>query len=362
MHKNDKTLPPWQPERFAQRRRNLEARACIMRAVRDYFHRLEFVEVETPALQVSGGLEPHLQAFKTRFIGPDGREHPMQLHTSPEFAMKKLLVAGMERIFQIARVFRNGEAASLHEPEFAMLEWYRADSGYRQIMDDSEGLLRAVAEALGIGAFWHGDKTADARAAFERLSVAQAFERYAGIDILELVGPDPLYPDATLLAPAVRALGLHVAADNSWDDLFFRVFLDRIEPQLGVGQPTILTDYPVSMAALSRPRADDPRLAERFEIYVCGLELANAFGELTDAHEQKRRFEADMALKEHLYGERYPIDPDFIAALEHGMPEAGGIALGLDRLAMLCTGARHIRDVLWLPVDLGSVALGRETL
>ncbi|MEM6903749.1 MAG: amino acid--tRNA ligase-related protein, partial [Pseudomonadota bacterium] len=178
-----------------------------------------------------------------------------------------------------------------------------------------------------------------------------AFERHVGIDIMATIGPDDWKPDVALLVPVAKQLGYHVANDDRWDDLFFRIFLDRIEPKLGIGKPTILYDYPVSMAALSRPSADNPRLAERFELYICGLELANAFGELTDAHEQHRRFEADMDLKEQLYGERYPIDDDFIAALRHGMPEAGGIALGIDRLAMVFSGAEHIDQVCWLPID-----------
>jgi len=342
--------PWWRPDRLARRRANLEKRAAILAATRAWFTGQGFLEVETPALQVSPGLEPHLVAFATSIRDPgatDGR--PLYLHTSPEFAMKKLLAGGMERIFQLARVFRNAERSATHHPEFTMLEWYRAKTSYVALMEDCEGLLAAVAEAAGAGQFtWQG-KRCDASAPAERLTVAEAFKRECGIDLLA-TAPEPLNPSLDLLAAAAKPLGIAPRAGDRWDDLFFRIFMERIEPRLGIGRPTILRDYPISMAALSRPKANDPRLCERFELYICGLELANAFGELTDPFEQRRRFEADMALKERLYGTRYPIDEDFMAALEHGLPPCAGIALGMDRLVMLATGAEHIEDVLWAPV------------
>ena len=349
----NRALPYWHPENVAARRDNLLQRATMIRAIRDYFHGAGFVECETPALQVSPGLEPHLMAFATDYRGPDRAVHgQFHLHTSPEFAMKKLLVGGIPRLFQICRVFRNGEQAQLHQPEFTMIEWYRADAGYREIMADTEAMVKAAAAACGVTLCRQGERQCDPLADWEYLSVADAFQRYAGIDIMATIGPDDWNPDVSRLAPVARELGYHVAADDRWDDLFFRIFIDRIEPKLGVGSPTILYDYPVSMAALSRPSTGDPRLAERFELYICGVELANAFGELTDAAEQRRRFEADMDLKQALYGERYPIDDDFIAALEHGMPRAGGIALGIDRLAMVFCGVERIEEVCWLPVDV----------
>jgi len=343
------SAPWWRPDRFAARRRNLEARGRILGAVRGFFAGQGFTEVETPALQVSPGLEPHLNAFRTELKAPgqkSGRD--LYLHTSPEFAMKKLLAAGMENIFQFARVFRNGERSATHHPEFTMLEWYRANAGYESLMDDCDRLLAAAAAAVPAAEFaWSGRRCAAAPA--ERLSVAAAFQRHAGIDLLA-TAPDPLHPSLDRLAEAARPLGLNPHPGDRWDDLFFRIFLDHIEPKLGIGRPTILYEYPVSMAALSRPKAADPRVCERFEVYVAGLELANAFGELTDPAEQRRRFTADMDLKERLYGERYPIDEDFMAALQHGLPPAAGIALGIDRLVMLATGAAQIEDVLWAPV------------
>jgi len=344
--------PWWRPEPFAARLPRLRARAAMVDATRHFFREAGFDEVETPALQVSPGLEPHLRAFATELEEPFGGSRRLYLHTSPEFAMKKLLVAGVPRLFQLARVFRNGERAPTHHPEFTMLEWYRAGAGWRAIAEDCIALLRACLDAVppalrDPAGFRRGGLTADPSGAWEMLSVAEAFARHAGIDVLATVG------DPAALGAAAAAIGIAPRAGEAWDDLFFRIFLDRVEPRLGIGVPTVLHAYPASMAALARLDPDDPRVAERFEVYVCGLELANAFGELTDAAEQRRRFEADMDLKQRLYGERYPIDEDFLAALDHGMPEAAGIALGFDRLVMLATGAERIEDVLWVPVAGG---------
>jgi lysyl-tRNA synthetase class 2 len=348
------STPWWRPDRLAARRDGLIARGRILRATRDFFEAAGYLEVETPSLQVSPGLEPHLRAFATVLHDPrDGTARPRYLHTSPEFAMKKLLVGGtatgIDRIWQLAHVYRDGERGATHHPEFAMLEWYRAGASYRDLMAECEGLLRAAQKAAGGGALRRGGQRADAHLPFERLSMVEAFSRHAGIDLLA-TAPDPLAPDAALLAAGAARIGIAAHPGDDWETLFFRVFLERIEPRLGIGAPTILYDYPISMAALSRRKQDDPRLAERFELYVCGLELANAFGELTDSEEQRRRFLADQSRKQALYGDTYPIDEDFLAALEYGMPDCAGIALGFDRLVMLATGADHIEEVLWAPV------------
>jgi lysyl-tRNA synthetase class 2 len=342
--------PWWKPTRYARRRPNLLTRAAITRAVRDWFAAEGLVEVETPALQVSPGLEPHLDAFATLLKAPGLRDGlALRLHTSPEFAMKKLLVAGEPNLFQLARVFRNGERSATHHPEFTMLEWYRTGADYRVLMDDCAAILHRAADAAGCDRLaWQG-RSCDPRLAPERLTVQEAFRRACGIDLLA-TAPDPLAPDARLLAAEADRIGVRRAPDDRWDDMFFRIFLERIEPGLGVGRATLLHDYPVSMAALSRAKRADPRVAERVEMYVCGLELANGFSELADAAEQRRRFEADMDLKERIYGERYPIDEDFLAALAHGLPDCAGMALGFDRLAMLACGAERIEDVLWAPV------------
>lgn len=251
--------------------------------------------------------------------------------------MKKLLAGGIPKLFQFARVFRNAEGSALHHPEFTMLEWYRADAGYETIMADCTALLRQT----GVKELRWGEHVCDPLAEPERLTVVEAFQRYAGVDLFATIGN----PDALSAAS-----GIAMHAGDSWDDVFFRVMFEKIESKLGMGRPTILCEYPISMAALARAKPGDPRVAERFELYVCGVELANAFGELTDPEIQADRLEADMDMKEELYGVRWPVDDDFLAALEHGLPDCAGIALGFDRLVMLATGAKHIEDVLWLPV------------
>jgi elongation factor P--(R)-beta-lysine ligase len=345
----DMTTSWWQRERFAARLPILEARARIVAAIRHFFAARDFLEVDTPALQVSPGLEPHLMAFSTELVTPEGARRTLHLHTSPEFAMKKLLVAGLPRIFQLAHVFRNGERARTHHPEFTMLEWYRAGAAYRDLMEDCEALLRDVLAASGNDGFHWAGQRCDPAGGWQYLTVADAFARFCGIDILA-TAPDPLHPSLDLLAAASHDIGVVPHAGDDWEDLFFRLFLERIEPRLGVGTPTTLHDYPIALAALSRAKPEDARLAERFEIYVCGLELANAFGELTDMSVQRGRFAADRARKRALYGYDYPVDEDFLAALAHGMPESAGIALGVDRLVMLATGASSIEEVLFVPV------------
>jgi len=337
--------PPWRPDIFARRRPMLELRARLMAATRVFFAARDFLEVDTPALQVSPGLEPHLMAFATELVSADQQSRrTLYLHTSPEFAMKKLLAAGLPRIFQLAHVFRNGERASTHSPEFTMLEWYR-NGLYQEIVADTAALIRELAAVAGDGRVsWRGI-ACDLSAEPEIVTVQAAFGRHTGVDLLATLG------DMPALSNEARRIGVRVGEGDRWDDLVLRILAERIEPFLGAGRPAFLTEYPVEMAALARAKPGDPRVAERTELYVCGVELANGFGELTDAAEQRRRFDADMDLKESLYGTRYPLDEDFLAALAHGMPDSAGMALGFDRLAMLLAGAGQIDDILWLPVS-----------
>jgi lysyl-tRNA synthetase class 2 len=330
-------MTEWLPDKLSRRLPYLRERARLQAALRRWFEAEGFVEVETPILQVAPGAEVHLTGFATDWELPDGEEQVRWLHSSPEFAMKKLLAGGVPKLFQFARVFRNAEGSALHHPEFTMLEWYRAGVTYETIMADCAALLAGldVPELR-----WDGH-VCDPRAPAERLTVAQAFDRYAGVDLFATVG------SAEGLS---RASDVAMHEGDTWDDVFFRVMFDKIEQRLGMGRPTILCEYPISMAALARAKPGDPRVAERFELYVCGVELANAFGELTDPAIQRARLQADMDAKERLYGVRWPVDPDFLAALDHGLPDCAGIALGFDRLVMLATGASHIEDVLWLPV------------
>jgi lysyl-tRNA synthetase class 2 len=335
--------PWWAPENYADRRPRLLQRARIVKAVRGFFERQDFVEIEASALQVSPGNETHIAAFSTQFQPPGGAPRTYYLHSSPEFDCKKLLAAGERRIFSLAHVFRNGERSKFHHPEFTMLEWYRTDTPYRGLIDDCSALLKLVAEAAGAAEFHCGDSSLDPFRDPEILTVAEAFGRYAQIDLLAVL------EDRDALAARAQALGIRVSADDHWSDLFSKILSDRIERRLGHGRATILIDYPASEAALARRKPGDPRLAERFEFYGCGVELANAFGELTDPVEQRARFAQDMAERARLYGDSHPIDEDFLAALAF-MPEASGIALGLDRLVMLATGATNIEQVLWAPV------------
>jgi len=332
--------PWWAPHRHADRRPFLLARNAVAGAFRRWFEAEGFLEVEPAALAVSPGAEAHLHAFETEALSPAGERSRLYLHTSPEFAAKKLLAAGERRIFSLGKVWRNRERGPLHHPEFTLLEWYRAGAPHTQLMDDCAALLARAAEAAGSDRLvWRG-RTADPFATPERITVAEAFQRYADVDLLSAL------EDREALA---SRSGVRTAPDDTWADVFSRILVEKVEPRLGFGRPAILCEYPVSEAALARPAAHDPRVAERFELYACGVELANCFGELTDPAEQRRRFEAEMDEKARVYGERYPIDEDFLTALGQ-MPAASGGALGFDRLVMLATGATRIEQVIWTPV------------
>jgi lysyl-tRNA synthetase class 2 len=331
----------WLPERHADRRPMLLGRNRVKAALRRWFEREGFTEVECGAVQLSPGNETHLHGFATSWQPEGGAPEMRYLHTSPEFAAKKLLAAGETRIVDFARVWRNREAGPLHAPEFTMIEWYRAGADYAEVMADSIALCRTAA-AAGTGELrWRG-QSCDPAADAEELTLVEAFRRHVDIDL------ERVLEDRDGLAAAARVAGITVAADDSWSDLFSKVVVTRIEPNLGQGRLTLLKDYPVSEAALARPCPADPRFAERFEMYGCGVELANGFGELIDPQEQRRRFEADMDEKARLYGERYPIDEDFLSALSL-MPPASGVALGFERLALLALDGRHINEVIWTP-------------
>ncbi|KAA0698789.1 EF-P lysine aminoacylase GenX [Neorhizobium sp. P12A] len=340
--------PWWTPSVHADRRPFLIGRNAIQAALRGYFAREDFIEVDTATLQVSPGNEAHLHAFATEALTTDGQAAPFYLHTSPEFACKKLLAAGEQRIACFAHVYRNRERGPLHHPEFTMLEWYRAGESYESLMMDCMRILALAVETMKAKVLTYRGHLVDPFSGIDRISVAEAFDRYASIDLLASVAADGS-TDRAHLALEMKRAGLRVAEDDHWADLFSRVLVEKIEPNLGFGKATILDEYPVSEAALARPSARDPRVAERFELYACGVELANGFGELTNPAEQRRRFEIEMAEKARIYGETYPIDEDFLKALEI-MPEASGIALGFDRLVMLATGASRIDQVLWAPV------------
>jgi lysyl-tRNA synthetase class 2 len=345
MADHDQLSPWWSATRHADIRPFLAARSAITKAIRAWFDEQGFAEVETGILQVSPGNETHLHAPRTELTSATGALATRYLRTSPEFACKKLLAAGEPRIFEFARVFRDRERGDLHLPEFTMLEWYRADAPYDAVMADSVVIIAHAAQATGIGRFSFRGRSADPFAEPELLTVAAAFERFAGIDLLATIAGGE--GDRAGLAAAARTR-VRIADDDTWSDIFSKVLVEHIEPNLGQGRLTVLFEYPAPEAALARAKASDPRVAERFEIYACGVELANGFGELTDAQVQRRRFMQAMDEKARRYGERYPLDEDFLDAVAK-MPEASGVALGFDRLVMLAGGALRIDQVVWTP-------------
>jgi elongation factor P--(R)-beta-lysine ligase len=339
------TSPWWSPGRRADIRPFLAARGAVTKAVRAWFDEQGFAEVETGILQVSPGNETHLHAPRTVLTDANGAQAVRYLRTSPEFACKKLLAAGETKIFEFARVFRDRERGDLHLPEFTMLEWYRANAAYDVVMADAVVIIAHAAQATGIGRFSFRGKDADPFAEPELLTVAAAFDRYAGIDLLATTTDGE--GDRAKLA-LVAGERVRITDDDTWSDIFSKVLVEHVEPHLGQGRLTVLFEYPVPEAALARAKASDPRVAERFEVYACGVELANGFGELTDASEQRRRFTSAMDEKQRRYGERYPLDEDFLAAVAQ-MPEASGVALGFDRMVMLASGATRIDQVVWTP-------------
>jgi elongation factor P--(R)-beta-lysine ligase len=347
MAENDRISPWWSAARHTDVRPFLAARAAITRAVRSWFDEQGFTEVETGILQVSPGNETHLHAPRTELVTADGTRATRYLRTSPEFACKKLLAAGQAKIFELARVFRDRERGDLHLPEFTMLEWYRADATYDAVMADCIVLIAHAAQATGIGRFSFRGRSADPFAEPELLTVASAFERFAGVDLLDTVVDGK--GDRARLAAAVGQQ-IRIKEDDTWSDIFSKVLVEHVEPRLGQGRLTVLFEYPVPEAALARAKPSDPRVAERFEVYACGVELANGFGELTDAREQRQRFVEAMDQKQRRYGERYPLDEDFLDAVEM-MPEASGVALGFDRLVMLASGALRVDQVVWTPPE-----------
>ena len=315
----------------------LRKREIIIDSIRGFFKSEGFREVETPLAVPSPGMEPHLDAFELRGTHGGRRRY---LHTSPEYAMKKLLGAGSGNIFQMCKVFRDEPCSPHHLPEFTMLEWYRVGADYAALMCDCEKLLASAASALhgGTAFVWQGAQI-DFAPPFRRLSVRDAFEKHAGV---KLTFGESL---EELRAAAQRAGCPDIVSNDTWDDVFFKIFLRHVEPKIGVGRPEIIFDYPARMAALSRIKPDDPLVCERFELYAGGLELANAFGELTDAVEQRRRFEEDNALRRTLGRAELPIDEELLAALQT-MPACAGIALGVDRLVMLLLDEPDIRNVV----------------
>lgn len=315
----------------------MRARARLNAALRAFFAEAGYLEVETPALVPAAGMEPHIDPFEVPFVPETGvgQRRTLYLHTSPEYAMKRLLADGAPPIFEIAKVFRNGEVAAAHNPEFTLLEFYRPRADYRAIMADLEQALARAEQAVG------GAAGPFSKLPYERVTVREAVLRESGVDVLA-------HPEPASLRRAAQGAGVQVGGGEAWDDVFFHLFLQKVEPKLGRGRPTFLTEYPASMASLARLKPGDPQVAERVELYVEGVELANGFSELTDAQEQRRRLLEEQAQRQAAGRVLPPLDERFLEAVGK-MPEAAGIAVGLDRVLMLMVGAEEIVEVLAFP-------------
>ncbi len=324
-------------------RQKMAQRSLIIKAIRDFFWEQDFLEVETPQLVSLPSMEPYLEVFETTLLDEQQNSYRAFLTSSPEFSLKKLLAAGYENIFQICKSYRNQEGwSSRHNPEFTIIEWYRTHADYTQIMADCENLFRFIAQRLGQTELHFRGQLIDITGPWERLTMTEAFARFADIDVETMLHPKKLLAKAS-------EKGYAIDQNTTWEQAFDQIFLNEIEPKLGQGKPTILYEYPAEMAALSRRKASDSRFAERFEFYVAGLELGNAFSELTDADEQLRRLQADRKEKERLGRTLFDIDQDFIAALRSGLPPCAGIAVGVDRLVMLFLDAKTIQETLFFP-------------
>jgi lysyl-tRNA synthetase class 2 len=306
----------------------LKLRADMLAAIRAFFADRGVLEVETPLLASAPVTDLHLHALSCRYRGPDadgGRE--LFLQTSPEFAMKRLLAADSGAVFQICKAVRDGEAGGMHNPEFTILEWYRPGWDHHHLMDEVDELLQLV---LGT-------------APGERKTYASVFENHASIH--------PFSATDDELVNRVESLGVVAPEDLDRDDLLNLLLTHVVEPQLGHSCPTFVHDYPASQASLARVRPGDPPAAERFEVFSEGVELANGYHELNDPAEQRRRFEADNTARRTAGVPEVPIDERLLAAIEHGLPDCAGVALGIDRLLMLAAGTREISDVLAFPID-----------
>jgi EF-P lysine aminoacylase GenX len=330
-------------------------REKVLTAIRRFFADRRFHEIETPYLTGSLPPEFYLDVFETTLYSRDHTSRRMFLSTSPEPYIKKLLVAGIGNCFAVSKNFRNAEHTSrIHTPEFSVLEWYRTEADYTDIMRDCEELFLYIntylqrmedsqKEKRTTELVYQGKKI-NLSAPWERISMQEAFKKYANVDLSRVLTKD-------LLTPIAIKKGYRVEEHDTWEELFHQIFLNEIEKHLGRGKPTIIYDYPAQLAALSRKKKSDPRFAERFEFYIEGLELGNAYSELTDPKEQLERFEKEQQERKRLGKVEHPIDMDFIQALKVGMPSTGGIGVGVDRLIMLFSDVTDITDTLFFPIQ-----------
>lgn len=328
----------------------LELRAAALREIRAFFDEAGFLEVQTPILLSSPGQETHIRPFETEFDDPVNGRRRCYLVTSPEHHMKRLLGRGCQRIFQINSCFRDGESSSMHSPEFTMIEWYRTEAGYLEVAKDVERMVRRLWSNVfgGAGIPSAGGKRVDVATEWQHLTVSEAFVRYTGVDPLD-------YPETEVdrFRSASRQRGFVLADTDSWEDVFFKLMIEAVEPALGgLRHAVFLKDYPSELAALARISPRDHRVAERLELYIGGVELANGFSELTDGREQRRRFMAQRAARRLLPVPTLPLDEPFLRMLSEGrMPIAAGMALGLDRLFAVLAGIGDIHHTRAFSMD-----------
>lgn len=332
-------------------------REKVIRAIHEYFWKKDYKEVEVPLLAATLPAESYVEVFETRLLDRDRTSYPAYLTTSPEIFLKKLLTAGIGNCFSITKSFRNTETfSSTHNPEFTLLEWYRTEADYKDLMGDTEQLFVEIYKAMlpkikNLKLTYQG-KVYDLTPPWERLSMSEAFKRYADMDLESALTLDPMKQMA-------MSKGYTVEIDTTWEELFHQIYLNEIEPHLGKKMPTIIYDFPAPMSALAKKKTDDPRFAERFELYIAGLELGDCYSELTDWKEQEERFIQETKERKNKNLISYPYDQDFIEALKSGMPKCAGLALGIDRVVMLFADVKSIQDTLFFPAcemwsDLGN--------
>lgn len=350
--------------------KNLKIRDRILRTIREFFWERDFIEVETPVLVPAVIPESYLEYFTTYLSDRRGSKRNMFLTASPEASLKKLLVEGIGDCFEITRSFRNTETDSnTHLPEFTILEWYRVGVDYRKIMEDCEELLTAIClkiknqnanikiteknSKINYSIEYNG-QAVNVSPAWERISVPESLDRFTGISFDDITYPEfapawaKVFGNGKIVETAKKK-GYNVSSGNTWEEVFNQIYLNEIEPHLGQGKATIIYDFPLPMAALAKKKDEDPRLAERFEFYIGGLELGDSFSELADWKEQSQRFEDEQKIRDNLHKTKVCTDSGFLTSLKKGLPKCSGIAVGLDRLVMLFTDSKKIQDVRYGP-------------
>lgn len=335
----------WSELKNTPRLKNIyDTRIEIIKSIREFFWSQGFVETDTPVAVRLASQEPYLNPLATTISDPNGKSEKFYLRTSPEYALKKLLAAGYEKIFEIGKCFRNFESfGGNHNPEFTMIEWYRAPGTYQEIMDDTENLFKFVGKKLNKESVAYKNKEINISETWDRQNMKEVWQDFIGVNLDD-------YLELNKMQELAKSKGYQVSENDTYEDLFYKIFLNEIEPNLGSGKPIFVYDYPAQMTSLSRLCEYDSRYAERFELYIGGLELANAFGELTDAKVQKDKLEEDMAKRKALGKETWPVDPDFISALGSGIGSAGGIAMGVDRMVLLFTETKDLNETIFQSV------------